>query len=72
MRVVPRIIRNIRPGMQKCVPGLFAYKQRRMLYGMYVMLAYKYILYSIRRATRTRNTKYSESAYVYKTKKGMN
>ena len=23
MRVVPRIIRNIRPGMQKCVPGYF-------------------------------------------------
>lgn len=24
MRVVPRMIRIIRPGMQKCVPGRFA------------------------------------------------
>ncbi|MDE6386733.1 MAG: hypothetical protein K2L82_02865 [Lachnospiraceae bacterium] len=34
MRVVPRIIITIRPGMQKCVPGLFcAIKQSQKAYG---------------------------------------
>ena len=28
MRVVPRIIITIRPGMQKCIPGLFCANQQ--------------------------------------------
>ena len=39
MRVVPRIIINIRPGMQRCVPGLFFARRisSLLMHGNYVI-----------------------------------
>ncbi|MDE6319823.1 MAG: hypothetical protein K2M22_09000, partial [Lachnospiraceae bacterium] len=41
MRVVPRMIKIIRPGIQKCIPGFSAYKQSQKASQSGRMLAYR-------------------------------